>query len=141
MAFNTIVQGLNDVHASSVSRSFFTSQIETRVLNVVNFLREAWQIIVSLGEILKGVLGVTVKTVIYLPRQVVHFDFLERLNSNLSGCTDVKNAVIATFQLGLGLVSTAALGVVVNPNWNYSVHQIIGILPPRNNGGPAPVTT
>ena len=129
MSFDSIVNGLNTVRAKSNSNSFFVREIETRAGNVINFLREALKIIVTLGETLINVLGTAVRTVLYIPRKFVTIDFLEKLNNAVPGCAQARDSIVRTVQLGLGAISTATLGVVVNPNWNYSVHVVIGIVP------------
>lgn len=129
MSFNSIVNGLDNVRVRSASNSFFVNQVETRVLNGFNLLIEAWNIIVSLGETLRDFVGTLARTALWLPRQIFNWSGLENLNNALPSCTDFRNSAVKTIQLGVGLLSTVALGVVINPNWNYSVHVSIGIVP------------
>lgn len=137
MSFDSIVNGLNTVRAQSQSNSFFVSQVQTRAVNVVNFLKEALNIIVTLGETLVNVLGTAVRTVLWIPRKIVTVGLLERINRAVPGCEEARDSIVRTVQLGLGAISTLTLGVVVNPNWNYSVHVAIGIVPRQ----PSPVVT
>lgn len=137
MSFDSIVNGLETVRAKSSSNSFFVREIETRGNNVVNFFSEVWKIIVTLGETLVNVLGTAIRTVLWLPRQIVRINVLDRIYNAVPGCAAARDSIARTIQLGLGAISTATLGVVVNPNWNYDVHVIIGIIPRQ----PSPAVT
>lgn len=137
MAFDSIAQNLDVIRAKSASNSFFVSQVETRGQNVLNFIVEAWNIIVALGETLKNVLGVAVRTLLWLPRKIVSLSFIENLNGAMPKCPDVANSIVKAGQLFVGLISTALLGVALNPNWNYSVHVRVGIVPSQRNNQPA----
>jgi hypothetical protein len=128
-AGTSIQANLLEIRLNYASGDCVKSQVNTRVESLKVFGQELWQIIVNLGESFKGLIGATLRIPVGIVRWIAPGSVnVNRFYDWLPSCQHMLSSVVKTAQATLGAISSLTLGVIVNPNWNFTVQQKLGIV-------------